>query len=182
MQSYASKDELIRAINTSYQKYITEFTDIPNNLKDKRISEVDRTPAENLSYQLGWLTALLEWETNEKAGKDFYVPAKGYKWNNLGELYDSFYETYSGYSLEALITLLNSRVAELDNLVESLPNDVLFEPNKRQWATTNAQWPIWKWIHINSVAPFKTFRTKIRKWKKHVMSCDNLSSSTRLDN
>lgn len=23
-----------------------------------------------------------------------------------------------------------------------------------------------KWIHINSVAPFKTFRSKIRKWKK----------------
>ncbi|MDU5101023.1 MAG: ClbS/DfsB family four-helix bundle protein, partial [Clostridium butyricum] len=23
-----------------------------------------------------------------------------------------------------------------------------------------------KWIHINTVAPFKSFRTKIRKWKK----------------
>ncbi|MGO3317954.1 MAG: ClbS/DfsB family four-helix bundle protein, partial [Leuconostoc carnosum] len=26
--------------------------------------------------------------------------------------------------------------------------------------------PVWKWVHINSVAPFGTFRTKIRKWKK----------------
>ena len=169
MQSYANKDELIMAINTSYQKYITEFTDIPNHLKDKRIAEVDRTPAENLSYQLGWLTTLLDWEGNEKAGKHVDVPAKGYKWNNLGDLYHSFYATYSDYSLEALITLLNARVAAICNLVVSLPEDILFEPNKRQWATTNAQWPVWKWIHINSVAPFKTFRTKIRKWKKNAL-------------
>ncbi|KWZ73162.1 hypothetical protein HMPREF3198_01521 [Winkia neuii] len=27
-------------------------------------------------------------------------------------------------------------------------------------------WPVWKWVHINTVAPFTTFRTKIRKWKK----------------
>jgi len=45
-------------------------------------------------------------------------------------------------------------------------DEVLFEPNQRQWATTAAQCPVWKWVHINSVAPFGTFRTKIRKWKK----------------
>ncbi|WP_220741169.1 ClbS/DfsB family four-helix bundle protein [Leuconostoc miyukkimchii] len=166
MQAYANKDDLIIAIKTNYEKYINEFTEIPNDLKNKRIEAVDRTPSENLSYQLGWLTALLCWEKDEKAGKNVDVPAKGYKWNNLGGLYTSFYETYSSYSLPELIESLNSRVAELCNLIESLPDDVLFKPNKRQWAATSAQWPVWKWVHINSVAPFKTFRTKIRKWKK----------------
>lgn len=103
MQSYDNKDELITAITTSYQKYINEFIDIPNDLKDKRIDEVDRTPSENLSYQIGWLTALLGWEQDEKTGKHVDVPAKGYKWNNLGGLYTSFYETYSNYSLSELI-------------------------------------------------------------------------------
>ena len=28
--------------------------------------------------------------------------------------------------------------------------------------TTPSSWPIWKWIHINIVAPFKLFRIKIR--------------------
>ncbi|AQP77350.1 hypothetical protein B0X25_10755 [Listeria monocytogenes] len=28
---------------------------------------------------------------------------------------------------------------------------------------------MYKWIHINSVAPFTNFRTKIRKWKKIVL-------------
>nr|WP_283777497.1 ClbS/DfsB family four-helix bundle protein [Paenibacillus sp. J2TS4] len=38
---------------------------------------------------------------------------------------------------------------------------------QKKWAaSTPANWSIWKWIHINTVAPFKTFRTKIRKWKR----------------
>ena len=48
--------------------------------------------------------------------------------------------------------------------IDSLSEDELFLPQQRAWATTKAQWPLWKWIHINSVALF-SFRTQIRKWK-----------------
>ena len=40
---------------------------------------------------------------------------------------------------------------------------------KRKWAdeaTKTAVWEVYKFIHVNTVAPFGTFRTKIRKWKK----------------
>lgn len=43
------------------------------------------------------------------------------------------------------------------------------EPHGRRWAdnaTKTAVWPVYKFIHVNTVAPFGTFRTKIRKWKK----------------
>lgn len=43
----------------------------------------------------------------------------------------------------------------------------------RNWSSNKAQWPIWKWIHINSVAPFKNFRTKIRRWKKLSLNKDD---------
>ena len=33
-------------------------------------------------------------------------------------------------------------------------------------ATKTAVWEVYKFIHVNTVAPFGTFRTKIRKWKK----------------
>ena len=39
----------------------------------------------------------------------------------------------------------------------------------RKWAdeaTKTAVWEVYKFIHVNTVAPFGTFRTKIRKWKK----------------
>ena len=53
MKEYTSKVELTNAIKASYQKYIDEFKNISEDLKDKRFEEVDRTPAENLAYQIG---------------------------------------------------------------------------------------------------------------------------------
>lgn len=59
MRTYKNKEELKSEINKSFEKYIAEFDDIPENLKDKRIDEVDRTPDENLAYQVGWTSLLL---------------------------------------------------------------------------------------------------------------------------
>ena len=56
MRTYEDKEELKDEINKSFEKYISEFDNIPESLKDKRITEVDRTPAENLAYQVGWTT------------------------------------------------------------------------------------------------------------------------------
>lgn len=38
--------------------------------------------------------------------------------------------------------------------VDGFSDDELFEPGGR------------KWVHTNTVAPFKSFLSKIRKWKK----------------
>ena len=68
MKAYENKDELKNEINKSFAKYISEFNDIPESLKDKRVDGVDRTPAENLAYQVGWTTLVLKWEADERKG------------------------------------------------------------------------------------------------------------------
>ena len=59
MRTYENKDELKNEINKSFAKYISEFNDIPEHLKDKRIDEIDRTPAENLVIRLAGQLLLL---------------------------------------------------------------------------------------------------------------------------
>ena len=66
MRSYENKDELKNEIKNTFEKYIAEFEAIPEDLKDTKVDEVDRTPAENLAYQVGWTTLLLKWEEDEK--------------------------------------------------------------------------------------------------------------------
>lgn len=56
-------------------------------------------------------------------------------------------------------------------MIDSLSEEKLFNPHMRQWAddaTKTAAWEVYKFIHVNTVAPFGTFRTKIRKWKKQL--------------
>ncbi|WP_279738308.1 ClbS/DfsB family four-helix bundle protein [Rothia aeria] len=54
MKSYENQKELIAAINASLEKYLAEFTDIPEDKKDACLLEGERTPSEHLSYQIGW--------------------------------------------------------------------------------------------------------------------------------
>lgn len=167
MQEYASKEAFVAEIKRTADLFIKEFEAITEDQTDLRLEEVDRTPAEMLAYQLGWLNCLRQWEADELAGKPCIMPAPGYKWNQLGNLYQDFYRQYTSYSLNELQQLFQEAVHNQIEWLNGLSDTELFSPAGRKWAaSTPSNWPIWKWIHINTVAPFKSFRTKIRKWKK----------------
>lgn len=173
MRTYKNKEELKSEINKKFDKYISEFDDIPEKLKDKKIEEVDRTPAENLAYQVGWTNLIIKWEEDEKKGLDVKTPSEKFKWNQLGDLYQWFIDTYANLSLEELKDILRKNIESINKMIDSLSDDELLKPHMRKWAddaTKTAVWEVYKFIHINTVAPFGTFRTKIRKWKKFVLN------------
>ena len=102
VRTYKDKTELKNEIHKSFEKYIAEFDDIPESLKDTRAAEADRTPAENLAYQVGQTTQVLKWEDDERNGMDVKTPSELFKWNQLGELYQWFTDTYAHLSLTEL--------------------------------------------------------------------------------
>ena len=169
MRTYENKEELKTEIRKTFEKYISEFDNIPEALKDIRVDEVDRTPAENLAYNMGWTMLVLKWEEDERNGLPVKTPSDEFKWNQLGELYQWFTDTYAPLSLTELKNMLNENVTALYAMIDSMSEDELFQPHMRKWAddaTKTAVWEVYKFIHVNTVAPFGTFRTKIRKWKK----------------
>ena len=78
-------DKQHKAIGASVMKgkYISEFDDIPESLKDTSVEEVDRTPAENLAYQVGWTTLVLKWEEDERKGLQAKTPSNDFKWKKI---------------------------------------------------------------------------------------------------
>ena len=169
MKVYTSKDELKDAIETTYRKFIAEFDAIPEEMKDLRAKGVDRTPAENLAYQVGWTTLVLKWEQDERKGLEVKTPSDQFKWNQLGALYQWFTNTYAGNSLQTLRTMLDTNIQDIYTMIDTMSGEELFTPHQRKWAdgaTKTAVWEVYKFIHVNTIAPFGTFRTKIRKWKK----------------
>lgn len=172
MRLYENKEELKSEIRKAFEKYIAEFDDIPESLKDKRVDEVDRTPAENIAYQVGWTTLLLKWEEDERKGLEVTTPSDKFKWDKLGELYQWFTDTYAHLSLQELKNRLGENISSIYTMIDSLSEDELFKPHMRKWAdgaTKTAVWEVYRFIHVNTVAPFGTFRSKIRKWKKIVL-------------
>ena len=169
MRTYASKEELKAEIKKTYVKFIAEFDNIPEEMKDLRAEDVDRTPAENLAYQVGWTTLVLEWERDERNGLEVKTPSAQFKWNQLGELYQWFTDTYASLSLQELKAMLDTNIQGIYEMIDTMSDEELFTPHRRRWAdgaTKSAVWEVYKFIHVNTAAPFGTFRTKIRKWKK----------------
>ena len=65
--------------------------------------------------------------------------------------------------------MVNENIDSIYAMIDSLSEEELFKPHMRKWAdeaTKTAVWEVYKFIHVNTVAPLGTFRTKIRKWKK----------------
>jgi len=167
---YNNKAALIDAIQYTYRRFDEEFNDIEDGARDVRITGVDRTPAEIIAYQLGWLHLVMGWDKQEQEGEIVHMPSPEYKWNQLGALYQSFYEHYSSYSLTELRNQLKDAVQLWVNWIDSYNDEALFIQGVRNWTGDKQNWPMARWIHINSVAPFTNFRTKIRKWKKGFLS------------
>ena len=155
MRTYRDKEDLKNEIRQSFEKYISEFDTVPEALKDKRVPDVDRTPAENLAYQVGWTTLLLKWETDEKRGMDVKTPSEQFKWNQLGDLYQWFTDTYAHLSLAELKGKLNENIAAIQAMIDSMSEEELFQPHMRRWAddaTKAAVWEVYKFIHVNTGA------------------------------
>jgi hypothetical protein len=168
MTEYADKTALAAEILKSAAAFALEFEGIAEGDRDLRLDGVDRTPAEMLAYQLGWLGLIRSWEEDEKKGLPTVLPAPGVKWNQMGVLYQGFYEAYAGCSLAELRARFSATVEHfLAWFEDDFTEDDVFMPGSRKWASsTPSNWPVWKWVHINTVAPYKTFRAQIRKWKK----------------
>lgn len=166
---YTSKQELTDTIHARYLQFDAEFQGLDDSLKDRRIPEVDKTPAEMIAYQLGWLTLVMGWDREEREGRIPAMPAPRFKWNALGALYQSFYAQYADCSLLELRSLLRTKEQQWLDWIGTLTEEELFTQGIRKWTGSKDQWPMARWIHINSAAPFQSFRAKIRKWKKYAI-------------
>ncbi|MBL7671652.1 MAG: ClbS/DfsB family four-helix bundle protein [Bdellovibrionaceae bacterium] len=160
----SNKSDLLKKLNDSFRKLDAEFAILTKTAARKSDLEGKVSPCDILAYQIGWGQLLLGWEKAERAGKIPDMPAKGYKWNELGRLAESFYKERKTNSLEELRADFERTVGEIVDMIEALPTADLFKPKMRKW--TGEKWAMVKWIQINTIAPYSAARTKVRRWKK----------------
>jgi hypothetical protein len=160
----STKKELLNNLNQAYERLDGEFDVITKD--NERLKEIEGNVCccDVVAYQIGWAKLLLGWEQQEAKGKKPKMPAPGYKWNQLGELTQSFYERESSKSLTQLRQEFEILFQEIVSWVDSLKEQELLLPHQRNW--TGNKWAIVKWVQVNTIAPYRSARTKVRRWKK----------------
>lgn len=161
-----TKDELLSNLKAAYEKLDKEFDVIDSDNERKHGIEGNVSCCDILAYQIGWGRLLTGWEKTELRGKKPEMPASGFKWNQLGELAKTFYTEQSKKSLQQLRKEFSQLHKELADWIDSLSEKELFQPAQRQWI--GDKWAMVKWIQINTIAPYKSARTKVRRWKREM--------------
>ena len=77
---------------------------------------------------------VLKWEEDERNGLQVKTPSNEFKWNQLGELYQWFTDTYAHLSIQELKLKLKANVNSICVMIDSLSEEELFKPHMRKWA------------------------------------------------
>ena len=87
MDGYGSTQALADEIRRTADLFIGEFDGIPETDANILLTGVDRTPARMIAYQLGWMSLIRGWDTDELAGKAVVTPSPGYKLNTTYQFF-----------------------------------------------------------------------------------------------
>ena len=165
---YSNKLELIDTIKNNANLFIEEYSDLKESSMHIIDEDTGYSPFQMLAFCVGWMDLVLLWENEEQMGIQETPLATQWKWNDLDWLYKKFYDQCSSYSLNELIHNFEQKVNHIIQLVNKLSDEELFEEGKRNWAKTNGkEFSVCRLIHLNTIANFKNFRGKIRKWKRN---------------
>ncbi len=160
-----NKDELLKAINTNFDKLMIDLRGVPLSMVDENSLEghakgTQMSVANLAAYLVGWNALVLKWLDRDTAGEPIDFPETGFKWNELGRLAQKFYRDYEGVPYTQLIERLAGAKARIVSLIEARSNDDLYG---RSWYE---KWTMGRMIQFNTSSPYVNARGRLRKWMK----------------
>ncbi|GEM50293.1 ClbS/DfsB family four-helix bundle protein [Empedobacter brevis] len=160
-----NKEELLKAIETNYEKLKNELATVSydmSTLKNLEGHAKGTTMSINnlLSYLIGWGKLVLKWNDKKERNEPVDFPETGYKWNELGKLAQKFYKEYKDDDFGTLKIKLDETVYQILDLIHRKSNQELYEVS---WYE---KWTLGRMIQFNTASPYTNARGRIRKWKK----------------
>ena len=122
--------------------------------------------ADILAYQIGWTTLVIQWYENGIAHQTFSMPGEGFATWDYTNIALHFYKKYENYSYNDLIKTFSILVTAIISIVEKeYVSGNLDAIGVWSWCTLQSgkQWPLSKWIQVNTVAPYKRAQLIIKK-------------------
>ncbi|MGB8467392.1 MAG: ClbS/DfsB family four-helix bundle protein [Candidatus Babeliales bacterium] len=154
-KEYNNLIQLIAAVNhPQYDKIIMNGTGDNITIRDL------------IAYQIGWGNLLISWYNAGITNEHMSMPGEGFNtWNYKG-LAHLFYVKYKYSDINEQLSVLHNTVHTILIIVEQeYKNNNLDACGIWQWCTLKSgkEWPLSKWIRINTVAPYKRATALIKK-------------------
>lgn len=166
------KTPLSQEIQLEYNKLLKAALQVPEHYGSAKSIEGTAgkiSVNDIIAYQIGWAKALLGWYQAGIEGKKPQMPGFGFtKWDYAG-LAQYFYAHFHYDDGDQQLEHFHQAVQQIISIVEKeYKSGNLDAIGVWQWCTlpSGKQWPLEKWIRVNTVAPYKRANELIRKFLK----------------
>jgi hypothetical protein len=125
--------------------------------------------SELIAYQIGWGRLLVGWYESGIQHKNPEMPGEGFSKWDYNSLAKHFYQKYHLDGSSKQLALFHETVERIISIVETEHRaGQLDKIGAWDWCTLKSgkQWPLSKWVRINTIAPYKKAAMFIRKLKK----------------
>jgi hypothetical protein len=160
------------AVQKEYNKLLEAVVGVPDNYRT--VKEIEGTGvlvsiADLIAYQIGWGRLLIAWYEAGLAGKMPMMPGEGFAtWDYTG-LARHFYDKYQYDSAHKQLREFHAVVLKTLAIIEhEYKTENLDKVGVWAWCTlpSGKQWPLSKWITINTASPYKRASALVRKFLK----------------
>ena len=163
------KASLSQEIQREYEKLINLVSLIP--VSSRILKQIEGTGGKvsitNLiAYQIGWGKCLIEWYESGIKGEYPIMPGEGFSTWDYNAIARHFYQKYHYHDPNEQNQVFHQVVLQLLDIVEKEhQTGNLDRIGIWSWCTLKSgkQWPLSKWIKINTSSPYKRARQLIKK-------------------
>lgn len=163
------KAPMSKNIQKEYNDLVKAVQNTPS--KSRTVKKISGTGgmvsvADLVAYQIGWGKRVIEWYENGIKGKKMDMPGDGFTTWSYTNMAIHFYKAYqydSGPEQDAEFQRIASRI--IDIVEKEYQTGNLEKEGVWDWATLNSgkQWPLSKWVQVNTVAPYKKATGYVKK-------------------
>jgi hypothetical protein len=160
-------------MQTECNKLVTLLAQVPHKLRGKKVVEWTGgavSVSDVVAYLIGWGELLIDWYENGIDEKEQMMPGEGFDtWDYVG-LAKHFYKKYSYKKSEEqeerffAVVLCITSIVEYEHSTGNLKKMGVWP-----WCTlaSGKQWPLEKWVRVNTVAPYKRAAIQLRRLIKN---------------
>lgn len=143
---------------------------------DRELKQIDGTGGkvsvtDLIAYQIGWGKSLIRWYESGIAGKLPVMPGDGFSTWDYAAIAKHFYQNYRYDGAELQDRAFQEVVVQIIKIVEKeFEKGQLDKVGIWDWCTlaSGKEWPLSKWVRVNTCAPYKRAFQLIRKQEKNI--------------
>ena len=159
----ATRADLIAITEKEFEKLQKVLDGVDKKLAVAPHPDDGITIKDTLAHRIHWIDLFFNWYEDGVAGKPVYVPAKGYKWNQLKEYNAKVREKNARMAWSTAKSRLAAAHKRLMDFIAEHNNKALYGPIKFEW---QGKWPLGRWIEASGASHYRSAVKYIREIKR----------------